>query len=429
MGWTQEALALKLSVGQSTISGIELAAKRAAESEAENVSPASALLASRFRRLMEAELAGFGKRPEPVGLNYVEDVALPYVSWCDLHLWQHPKHGGDFAFAHSFGQTVMFVAVVDIVGNGTAVSPQAEFMRGWLAGRVGNIYASIPNLRALAEEYLVEFGANKYNILSPALFCLITVPNPKVSNTQIETISCGLPAPVLVHGISREPLLAKSTSIQASDYKTHQVSWLLSSNDISGDWELVILTDGALESLGDGNQDTGRRVMLRHLQGRLREMRPGDFIEGRLPSFGASSDMLCLSVRSKFLWDEEKSFESSPGQDHHNSHSLVQWLLDKVQHEGGWVDRMRLEQLRTELKSVLDPLWQAGRRCTFPVRIRWEPGELCVEITDPEKVASLFASRRAPAPKLFRLWSRGDGGGYPITIFLMISVVNRKGGD
>jgi len=275
-GWSQRELAQHLGVSQSWVSMLEAGHA--------SVNPA---LEARLRTLLSLEPPRT-ETPSPVLRGWTTPV--PTIPGLSFSQWRRPDVSGDSFLVVPFGPGTTLIAALDVAGHGPFALAGSVYAQGWLRGIAR---AGVPPRLAFL---VAELQAEAFAVgLDCAWFLALIAES--TGGTIYEAASSAYPAPLLLVG---DPLAPQPSSIDAGLPAPGRAREYLHAK-IAGPWRLVMASDGLLKRLGSGNEEHGKRALLRWQTDARRDMPP----HALLRTTAELADDESCAVLTAVRWDRE----------------------------------------------------------------------------------------------------------------------------
>lgn len=260
----------------------------------------SDLLLSKIAKALSLESQ---PRHEVAGLQL--DFAFPETSYhgslpIRVSSWKRPEISGDFNMVLPTSDKSALLIVADIAGHGSSAFPKAVYLAGWIKGHIGKS-SQLIRLDVLAQE-IGEVAED----LGTALSCYLAQFTQIAGNRHTisyEGVSCGFPPPLLLTGIPIRTLESAYLNSSLPMFTSRKVEVV--NHEITAPWQLVVSTDGLLTRLGSGNENDGKRELLRLMTNSKRENAPGVIMKTDIPP----TDDESLVITRWNAWDRESTFD------------------------------------------------------------------------------------------------------------------------
>lgn len=275
---TQVELARRVGVSQALISSLERGRK--------SIEPP---LAKSFAEVFGADLSDEVASSDAPDLPAWEAPLLPLKLPLARRHWERRKPSGDmFDCLPLPGRSVLVVAV-DIAGHGREAATQAEYLAGWLRGFASALPAA-PRIQSCAEA--LESALLTAKVEASWFLALLSPNGPHA--IEYTASSHAFPAPLLT--LDDTDITFESSAPFGSPPVRHAT--------LRAPWKLVIASDGLLERLGSGDENEGRKSLLRWQSSTTR----GEPLDKRLNVDGVATDDETLLVLEWIDWDLEVDF-------------------------------------------------------------------------------------------------------------------------
>lgn len=306
-GWTQSELGKHVGISQSAVSFIERG----------RFGPPKII--EKIIKVLEIDSSTFQRKriwlSEKIEWKVPQEIlSLPLL----IQKWQRPDQSGDSFMALPILKDSALIVAIDVAGSKPRSILESIYLQGWLHGLI-NTLTLAPRIENLVEK--LQFELERTNIEAAWFIALVTKSYSKLSSISYYANSYLYPTPLLIVGSPHNTLPSTKEIMWSTENKfgirplTHE--------ELIPPWRLVIASDGLLQRLGAGEEEKGKRTLLRWQTGFSRDEPLSKFLNVRQQE---KDDEMCVTLIWNG-WDIEYEFYIS---NNHERHRVLDDIKSKI---------------------------------------------------------------------------------------------------